>query len=129
MTDDPPEDETPPDAAEESVSAADPDQQKRIRRRRESVEEKKARFWETVFADPIGRACMWEILQTASWSKDRFANGPAGFPDANATFFQAGQRSIGDALFYSWLKASRDGVMMMLDENDERFYVPKSKRK
>ena len=74
-------------------------------------------FWEAVFATPIGRRELWRILERAHALEDRFACGPNGFPHAQSTWFQAGEKAVGFSLYLSWLKLVPDGVMLMLREN------------
>jgi hypothetical protein len=93
---------------------------KRISKARRSQIEAE-RFWKSVFADEIGRREMWGILQAAHAFEERFACGPNGFPQPEATWFQAGIQSVGQRLFQSWMLLDREGVFLMLDEHDPRF--------
>jgi hypothetical protein len=89
------------------------------------------RFWEGVFSTEIGRAQMWELLQQAGTFEDRFGVGPNGFPQPEASWFHMGARSLGLRLFQTWSAFSREGVMLMQDENDPRFKrakMPQAKR-
>jgi hypothetical protein len=83
------------------------------------------RFWKSVFADPVGRAEMWGILQHAGAFDDRFGVGPSGFPQPEASWFHMGQRSLGLGLYQSWAVYAREGVFLMQDEHDSRFARPK----
>jgi hypothetical protein len=131
MTDDPPDDDIPraDEDNPETVSAVDPVQQSRKRRKAESEQDKAARFWKVVFGDGVGRRAMWEILESVGWRNSPFTATAVGFPDPNATWFNAGRHAYAQHLFMTWLKQSPDGVMQMLAEHDPRFFVPKGKRK
>jgi hypothetical protein len=83
------------------------------------------RFWQSVFADPVGRAEMWGILQNAGTFDDRFGVGPNGFPQPEASWFHMGARSLGLRLFLSWTVLAREGVAVMQNEHDPRFVRPK----
>jgi hypothetical protein len=83
------------------------------------------RFWQGIFADPVGRAEMWQILQQLGTFDDRFGIGPTGFPQPEASWFHMGQRSYGLRLFQSWGALAREGVLLMQDEHDPRFVRPK----
>lgn len=92
-------------------------QQKRIRTEKLETEA----FWKMVFADRIGRREMWGILQATGAFEERFACGPNGFPQPEASYFKAGEQSVGMRLYQKWLVFDRDGVCKMHDEFDDRF--------
>lgn len=68
-----------------------------------------------------GRHELYRVLASACTFEDRFACGPNGFPQPEATWFQAGEKSLGQRLFLTWLRIDREAVFLMLDENDPRF--------
>jgi hypothetical protein len=107
------------------VDAADARSYRKQRNTAEFRKRQAQEFWQRVFADPIGRREMWGILQEAHAFEERFACGPSGFPQPEATWFQAGIQSLGQRLFQSWTILDRAGVFMMLDEFDPRFVKPK----
>jgi hypothetical protein len=86
-------------------------------------------FWRGVFASPVGRREMFAILQSAHAFEDRFACGPNGFPQAEATWFQAGEHAFGQRLYLTWAKNHRVEILLMHDENDARFADPKKAKK
>lgn len=89
------------------------------------LRQKEARdFWKAVFAIPVGRREMFEILKSSNAFDPPFMCGPNGFPQPEATWFHAGQHALGQRLFLSWSLLDRDGVNLMLDENDPRFAKP-----
>ena len=78
-------------------------------------------FWKSVFADPIGRRAMWNLLQETKINETVFACGPNGFPQPEATWFNLGKQELGHRLLRSWTLIDRDGVFAMQDENDPAF--------
>lgn len=118
MSDDP-EDSLPPQPDEQSgaVNAADPVAIKRVRRRIKKAEDDAGEFWREVFSTPIGRREMWGILASGGAFDERFATGPNGFPQPEATWCQAGEQRLAFRLYLSWMKLCPDGVGLMLKEN------------
>lgn len=109
-------------------NAADPvaykrQRQSQRRRRKEAVE-----FWGAVFANPVGRREMWAILEEAHAFEERFACGPNGYPQPDATWLNAGEQRFGFRLFRSWLRVCPDGVMLMIREHDPLVGDPKFRR-
>lgn len=99
--------------------------QRRIaREQREALD-----FWRSVFATEVGRREMFAILRSAHTFEDRFACGPNGFPQPEATWFQAGEHAFGQRLYLTWSKNHRAEVLLMHDENDARFVDPKKAKK
>jgi hypothetical protein len=93
---------------------------------KERCEKEAADFWKYVLSHPIGRREMWKILQAASTFEERFACGPNGFPQPEATWFKAGEQSLGLRLFLSWQIIDPAGVLLMQQEHDPRFVKPKA---
>jgi hypothetical protein len=83
-------------------------------------------FWRGVFADETGRAEMWKLLQDTHAFEERFACGPNGFPQPEATWFGAGEQAFGMRLYQSWCLIDLPGVMLMHQEHDPRW--PKKAR-
>lgn len=118
-----PSDESQPDTG--PVDASDPVVHRKRLTKQALYHRDVQRFWEGVFADPVGRAEMWGILQQAGTFDDRFGVGPNGFPQPEASWFHMGARSLGLRLFQSWVVLARVGVFLMQDEHDPRFARPK----
>lgn len=94
----------------------------RKRQTRSRSEQKQAeKFWKGVLADPVGRREMWRILQDGHCFDTRFACGPNGFPQTEATWFQAGEQAFVLGLYQKWMLVDRAGVFLMHDEHDARF--------
>ena len=70
---------------------------------------------------------MWGVLEALKAFEVNFACGPNGFPQAEATWFNAGVSNSGQRLFLSWLKIARPGVLAMLDEHHRDFAKPVKK--
>ena len=121
------DDDTPLDEHEESdepvVSSGDVGDRRVVRRR---VKEKWARqdedaaFWKNCLGSVIGRRVLFSLLDATHWSEVKFACGPNGFPQQEATWFHAGEQSIGERLWLSWFRIDPDNAMVMLRENDPR---------
>lgn len=103
--------------------AASPKQHENKRRRvaREKLEA--LEFWRGVFGSEVGRREIWALLLSAHTFEERFACGPNGFPQPEATWFQAGEQAFGQRLYQSWSRDHRAAVLLMHDENDARFVV------
>ena len=81
-------------------------------------------FWQQALAHPIGRREIWRILDSAHPFETKFACGPNGFPQSEATWFHAGQQDFGLRLYHSLLLLNREGTLLMQDEHDPRFAKP-----
>jgi hypothetical protein len=134
MTDDeidPPDDEfdgAGQDADQETVDAANP-ARLRDRRKREVIEKENSdNFWRRVLSDPVGRKEVWKLLQAGHAFEERFACGPNGFPQTEATWFQAGEQAFVLRIYQSLLVLDRDAIALMHDEYDHRFGRRKPKR-
>lgn len=93
---------------------------KRITRTKLQAKEGAA-FWRTALSTRAGRRELYLLLQNARTFDTPFACGPTGFPQPEASWWQAGQHDLGQRLFLSWQRIDRDAVFLMLDENDPRF--------
>lgn len=133
MSDDDDLPEAMPDAAapagEQAVDAATPQGLKRQRNKAERERLEADVFWKRVFADPIGRRELWYLLAACHTFEERFACGPSGFPQPEATWFHAGEQSVGLRLYQHWLAHHRDGVALMHDEHDPRFAKPEQRKR
>jgi hypothetical protein len=107
------------------------DEKNKLRKRKDKLslqQQQSVAFWHRVFADPIGRREMWGILQACHAFEERFACGPNGFPQPEATWFHAGEQAIGQRLYRSWARLDRAGVFLMHDEHDPDFVKTESPR-
>jgi len=79
-------------------------------------------WWNKLLSDPVGRREMWGIIQTECHAfEERFATGPNGFPQSEATWFEAGRQSVGQRIWQTMFMRDPAGAMLMLAENDSRF--------
>jgi hypothetical protein len=122
---DPPDEIQAGELSLEGERADDAGNPRSVRRRKvkKELQEREAdRFWrERVFNDEIGRREMWAILREAHTFEERFACGPNGFPQVEATWFEAGKQSLGQRIYQTWLLRYPELVMAMHRENDPRF--------
>lgn len=109
----------------EIANAADPAQIAARSQKQRETKNDAAKFWNSVFATANGRREMWNILQESHAFEVRFACGPNGFPQPEATFFNAGESAFGLRLYQSWLLMEPEGVRAMHIENDSKWAKPK----
>jgi hypothetical protein len=115
------EDDIEPAAEAEEPNTEDVGSHRGIRNRKKRLEHERKQaeeFWRAIFANPIGRREMWGILQACHTFEERFACGPTGFPQPEATWFEAGQQSFGQRLYHSWAMIDRAGVLLMFEEQN-----------
>lgn len=107
-----------PEEGEQAPSAVDPKGNREAKRRMRKAEREALAFWQSVFADPVGRREMWGILQACHAFEERFGCGPNGAPQPEATWLYAGEQKIGWQLYRSWMRLAPEGVFAMLQEHD-----------
>ena len=113
------------DVADAIPSAVDEKQQTEIKRRKLTYAAKRADFWRAVFADPVGRQEMWDIIGVSAHAfETKFACGPNGFPQTEATWAAYGEQMLGQRIFLSLQKLDFEGVFLMLCEHAEGFERP-----
>jgi len=102
----------------------------RKRQTRAIVErEKVRRFWSSVLRDETGRKVVWQLLADLHTFEERFACGPSGFPQPEATWFHAGEQAVGLRLYKSLALYDREALFTMHDLYDPAFVKPKAPRK
>lgn len=126
MTEDDDESPEPRDLEpEEGIgNAADPTAMRVAREKREEYAAQAERFWRGVLADPVGRREMWALIESAHTFEQRFACGPNGTPQPEATFFHHGEQSFGLRFYLKLQFLDREGVWRMQDEHDPRYRSP-----
>lgn len=67
-------------------------QEQKARHRSKQIE----KFWTTVLTMPGAQDALWDFLAWAGTFEDRFACGPNGFPQPDASWHNAGKRSAGE---------------------------------
>lgn len=103
---------------------------KKTERREQRIKRQAAEdeaFLRGVLKDQTGRRVLFGILSAAHAFDTRFASGPGGFPDPNATWMHHGEQMFGLGLYHKWLTLDPQSVFLMLAENDSRFQSKKSK--
>lgn len=124
--DDEPEDAPPP----ETTNLTDPKSVRRARDRNRREAQEEESFWRAVFNDKIGRRTMWRLLQDDCHGfSPPFACGPNGFPNEQATWFQAGQYALGQRLYQRWMRMAPEGYALMMTEHDPRFVQARPERR
>ncbi len=115
MSDDPEEPARPP-------VATSPGRVREARRRaaREAIEGEQ--FWVGALGSVVGRREFWQLLRDDCHGfAPPFACGPNGFPQPEATWYQAGAYAIGQRLYQRWLRLAPESVRLMHEENDPTF--------
>ncbi len=102
-------------------NAADPGALKRQRTRSRLKARESDRWWTSVLSTELGRREIWRVLESAGWNRTPFACGPNGFPQPEATWFQAGQQEFAWRLFFSLQRIAPELTLLMQQENDSRF--------
>lgn len=116
--------------SEEHYGEEAAEEARRAEQQRLEEESAAQRFWAGVFADRVGRREMWRFFhEEAHAFNDRFAASPVGFPDPHATFFQAGEQSLGLRLYHRCLRYAQQGVSWMHIEHDARHARPEPARR
>lgn len=123
---------SPPPETELPEGIGDAADGKRIRKRRERVQDEAlagAAFWRAALNDPVGRREIWSLLISCHTFEERFACGPTGYPQPEASWFQAGERETGLRLYRSLLRIDHELVSQMHHEHDAAFASSKPKRR
>lgn len=119
---------TEAEAAGNPPRADDPKALARQTARKQSYDKLRVAFWRRVLADPVGRREMWEIIGVSAHAfETRFACGPNGFPQVEATWSALGEQMLGQRLFQTLQRDDFEGAWLMLAENDSRFTKPERK--
>ena len=115
------------DAPSDNVADFDAYTKKLNKQERQDLEARE--FWKSALKHPVGRRELWRILDSAHTFEERFACGPNGFPQPEATWFHAGEQALGQRVFMSWQKFDPQGVFAMQQEHDPRFAKPKQPKR
>lgn len=111
--------EIPPDA--ELPSAVDPVAIRRRESRKKRDQREGEEFWQNILKSEVGRRELWELFSESHAFEERFACGPAGFPQVEATWFHAGEQSFGLRIYQRMLAIDPVAVRTMHIEHDPRF--------
>lgn len=102
-------------------NAASPKAQRRRKLTAKLRQREHEQFWRAVLASETGRREIWGLLASAHTFEERFACGPNGFPQVEATYFHAGEQAFGQRFYQTLLILDLEGVRAMHAENDHRF--------
>ena len=105
----------------EPLDAADERALRRHQNRLKRQAREARRFWNAVFANPVGRREMWGVLEALKAFEVNFACGPNGFPQPEATWFKAGRQSVIRDLHSRLQMLDHGAVYDMLCENHPAF--------
>ncbi len=104
-----------------------------VRRQRvkQLTEQEHAReFWSRSLRDPIGGKIIFTMLRDLhAFEDERFACGPNGFPQPDATEYQRGQRDFALRFYRTLVCYDREAVFALHDQLDPFFAKPKTARK
>lgn len=130
MADEDRPDESPDDDQPALAPAIDPQRPRRAETKRKREQREDDEFWRGVLATPIGRRQVWNLLTSGHCFEERFACGPNGFPQPEATWHAAGEQSLVLRLYQQLLALDPLAVREMHLEHDSRFerFVDKGKR-
>ncbi len=113
-----------PPSEQETVSADNPETERKRRTRIKREFDEAVTFWQSALSTEIGRREIWKLLSEAHTFEDRFACGPNGFPQVEATWFQAGEKAFGQRLWLTLQRYDLDAVLAMHREHDGRLAKP-----
>lgn len=120
--DDAPDDDQPENSAEQPFDAGDSVAVRKRETKAQLARRRADEWWRKTLDDPIGRRELWGIIQTECHAFDeRFACGPNGFPQTEATWFEAGRQSVGLRIYQTIMARDPMNTHQMLIENDPRF--------
>lgn len=120
--------EPEPEGGAGSASAAEPAALAAKQATLRGYAKERERFWRTVLADPVGRRELWNIIGVEAHAfETRFACGPNGFPQPDATWAAHGEQMLGQRLYQTLQTIDFEGAFLMLAEHDSRFAKPKRK--
>ncbi len=108
----------PASALDTTVNAADETQVRAATKRQAQTKRTAAEFWQGIFARPEGRAEMYAILATGGLFETRGGVSGNGGYDPALTAYHQGMKMHAQDMFLAWLGYDRDGVMLMLAENN-----------
>lgn len=127
MTDDEPH--TPNELPDGIGQAADPAAFKKQSEKAVDDRLEGDRWWAGLIASKVGRHEIWALLTSCHSFEERFACGPNGAPQPEATWYQAGERDTGLRLYRSLLRIDHEAVHRMHLENDPEFAAVPAKRR
>lgn len=116
------------DADNQREPANDPAYEKKLTSAEIDAAEAKF-FWAQVLGHPIGRREIWRLLEAMHPFETKFACGPNGFPQKEASWHALGEQQLGLRFYHSLLQLDRAGTLLMQDEHDPRFAKPEKPKR
>lgn len=113
----------------EQDNAAEPAQVRERQRTQAQINREIGNFWRKVFADPVGRKAMWDLLGTMHPFETKYGVGPNGFPNDMASVAYMAEQQLGLRLFMTWQIHDMEGVSLMQREYDPRLPKPKKRKR
>lgn len=123
-------DESAMDAEDRTPNAADADAINIQLERAKREGDRTSNFWRAILATKEGRDELWKILNGAGVFRAPFVSNN-GFPDNQATWFQAGKYAFVQGLYHQCMASDLEGTRQMLIEHDGGFkaMAPELKRR
>ena len=88
-------------------------------------DKERLRFWQNILGSAIGRRELWNIVGVMAHAfETRFACGPNGFPQDQATWHALGEQQLGQQIFAFLQLQDFDNANLMQFENDPRCRKP-----
>ena len=113
-------------AAQPTVAASGRLSKREIAKRQRLEDAQATAFWHGVMANEVGRREMWKIIASCHIFAPRFGCGPNGFPQPEASFFEAGRQDVGRSIREMLLFREPGLTIDMHREHDPRYAgVPK----
>ena len=79
-------------------------------------------WWQRAMSDPVGRLEIWKIINNKCGAFSTiFGVSPAGQPQTEASWFHAGEKSVGLKLYHEIMSNCPKEILLMHYENDPRF--------
>lgn len=116
--------EVPDEDGDGTVDLTSTESLKRTQDRMLREQKERVAFWQAVLANKIGRREIWRLVADPQWGhafERPFAVGPNGFPQPEATWFQAGAKDFGMRFYHELMRIDPDGTLAMLKEHEPSF--------
>lgn len=99
-------------------------EQQRVARRQTKIEREQAeedKHWRQQLASKVGRRALYKMFAQGKLWETPFAVGPNGFPQPDATWYQAGERELVRRIHDKLQILDHASIYLMMCENDPRF--------
>lgn len=124
------DDERPEGQEPKPLDVGDPQQVRKRATQIAVAQEDVDNLWCELLATRVGRRLVWRLVNDDLHAfESRFATAGPGFPQQDATWFQAGQTAVGQDIYLRLAKLDRPNILLMHDENDPKFADPTGKQR